>query len=886
MRFLYLNTIDCRNPFFASQLLRVLNIQIHDLYTKRYIFKNHIICFATIFLFSACQLLAQSAPIYVDQQATGNNTGQNWADAYVDLQDAIVEAQYGDTVWVAQGIYKPTTSNDRTISFILNNGVAMIGGFEGNEEAIYQRDVATHQTILSGDIGVVDDSLDNSHHVVYAIGVDSTTLLDGFTIRAGLANVEDPSFTSTFQLGGGMLLDTNDDFPVSNPIIQNCIFIENSALRGGGLYIKSSEDHRASPQIKHCEFRNNYAGLFGGGLFKSGDAQLTSPTLVFDCTFSRNISQARGGGVFVMIGHWNLIFRKIVFEGNQSNGRGAAMAFEDSIYDSQVQIDSCFFKKNIGVEGSSISGIFNDVFFFDARKNNFQISNSSFEENLSNSTGSSCIDFVNFDAILSITLQNCIFKNDTDDRGYQIAVSIFDRSSESPSLSLDHCQFIERPSIAGTISAIVFSIGESQSVSNFEVNNTLFFGTRGAISLGGRSSDIKAKVINSTFVNNKYHLVWNQHGFTSNNSGDLIEAEIANSIFWSPTTQGAKIYGITSSNNNPTLYGFNLHHNLFSTDACDLPGGEEACQENNLFNVNPQFRDSLNGDFRLAGCSSAINAGMNTVVNTENDLAGHPRILEGRVDLGAYEQELFDLDITEAKVKEVSCYGEQDGHIELSTNGTPPLQYTWTSLGMTGTGNEQLSPGLYAVTVTDSLQCQENLFIQVDEPDSLQATFSLIPSIGEQMNGSITLEQVQGGRPPYQWAWSTGDNSPSVNNLSNGTYALTLTDRNGCTKQWNFDLALPNATISQKSDFKLGIFPNPIQPGKRFTIQYHLPSAQQYTFSLIDPIGRQLMQQSHHLKGTGQLIWPSISVAAGIYFLQVLSATGEVLALQKLLIVE
>ena len=52
---------------------------------------------------------------------------------------------------------------------------------------------------------------------------------------------------------------------------------------------------------------------------------------------------------------------------------------------------------------------------------------------------------------------------------------------------------------------------------------------------------------------------------------------------------------------------------------------------------SPLFTDSSNDDYTLADYSQAINAGNNDYVITETDLAGNPRILNGTVDLGAYE---------------------------------------------------------------------------------------------------------------------------------------------------------------------------------------------------------------------------------------------------------
>ena len=44
----------------------------------------------------------------VDHSAPGSETGLNWNDAFLTLQDALDVATAGDEVWVAGGVYKPT----------------------------------------------------------------------------------------------------------------------------------------------------------------------------------------------------------------------------------------------------------------------------------------------------------------------------------------------------------------------------------------------------------------------------------------------------------------------------------------------------------------------------------------------------------------------------------------------------------------------------------------------------------------------------------------------------------------------------------------------------------------------------------------------------------
>ena len=198
-----------------------------------------------------------SGIIYVNVNATGINNGQNWTNAFTDLQDALVQANACSNItgiWVAAGTYHPTSGNDRSISFSMLNGVAIYGGFNGTETQLSERDWATYETILSGDIGTANDETDNSYHVISNNynGLDNTAILNGFTISGGNANgsVQDSR-------GGGMYNS------LSSPLVINCIFSANqSSSYGSGVF----NSNPCTPTFINCLFANDLANQ-GGEVF-------------------------------------------------------------------------------------------------------------------------------------------------------------------------------------------------------------------------------------------------------------------------------------------------------------------------------------------------------------------------------------------------------------------------------------------------------------------------------------------------------------------------------------------------------------------------------------------------------------------------------------------
>lgn len=162
--------------------------------------------------------------IYVNASANGQNYGNSWVNSFKSFQEALQIASCNSSVtevWVANATYLPTSNTDRSISFNLPTGVSLYGGFNGVETLVSQRNLLTSNTILSGNIGNNGISTDNSHHVIRAIGVNNSTVIDGFIIQDGYAD-------DATQIGGGILIDSG------SPTIRNCNLMTNFAISNGG----------------------------------------------------------------------------------------------------------------------------------------------------------------------------------------------------------------------------------------------------------------------------------------------------------------------------------------------------------------------------------------------------------------------------------------------------------------------------------------------------------------------------------------------------------------------------------------------------------------------------------------------------------------------------
>lgn len=139
--------------------------------------------------------------------------------------------------------------------------------------------------------------------------------------------------------------------------------------------------------------------------------------------------------------------------------------------------------------------------------------------------------------------------------------------------------------------------------------------------------------------------------------------------------------------------------------------------------------------------------------------------------------------ITLNAIVNVSCYGGNNGAIDINLiGGASPYTYQWSN-GATTQDVNNLSYGPYEVIVTDANGCKATKSFVITQPNSFNATFQIKDANCNAPNGQIITNVQPAGT--YYYVWNTGHTTPTVNFIQAGVYHLSLVDYNGCLNDYD-----------------------------------------------------------------------------------------------------
>ncbi|MCF2490839.1 right-handed parallel beta-helix repeat-containing protein [Dyadobacter sp. CY347] len=282
--------------------------------------------------------------MYVDKNVATPGNGSSWSTAMASFSDAVFlskQVSCVSEIHVAQGTYHPTSDTNRDSTFTFyRGGLKIFGGYPSGGGT---RNSKLNATILSGDLGMQGDTIDNSFHIAVIAGIPAQSdslVIDGFTFENGVAN--GPRLGSGFKYNNiealrnsGAAIMTISNAGFTKLMIRNSTFRSHRASSfGAAIYVLESH-----ASVDNCGFSENVASAGPAILVNTNTNGPVSSMKAVNCTFTAN-SSTQGGAVYAAGSKLDLV--NSVFDSNRTAGAGAALVAAVS----QTTVSGCIFYGN------------------------------------------------------------------------------------------------------------------------------------------------------------------------------------------------------------------------------------------------------------------------------------------------------------------------------------------------------------------------------------------------------------------------------------------------------------------------------------------------------------------------------------------------------------
>ncbi|GAB5552163.1 MAG: hypothetical protein Sapg2KO_17540 [Saprospiraceae bacterium] len=146
------------------------------------------------------------------------------------------------------------------------------------------------------------------------------------------------------------------------------------------------------------------------------------------------------------------------------------------------------------------------------------------------------------------------------------------------------------------------------------------------------------------------------------------------------------------------------------------------------------------------------------------------------IDLSAFSDLNFQVDQVDP-----TCNGRGDGQISIQAVGVQPFKYQWDTGDSTATV-QNLTGGAYKLTLTDGAGCLTDTTIILSNANQpINALFNVIePRCANTDDGLINVNILEAQNQPLAYQWNDGPLIRDRQNITAGTYQVTITDRIGC----------------------------------------------------------------------------------------------------------
>lgn len=446
----------------------------------------------------------------------------------------------------------------------------------------------------------------------------------------------------------------NNEWIVSN-IDDNYLNVINFNGQYGSFLLRSGIDGFT---ITGAKSRSGISAYAYGGSQNSINVQM-SP-MICNNKITRNISTYDSGGIYFMIYGTNNYSNTIISGNKISNNKGGGASVQihtDNTIslNSSVIIEKNEFSYNTGSEGGGL-------FTYALTVNNsasFLISDNTFYNNYAYDGAGMCIRTSICDSISYVIQNNLIYNNTANWMGGGVNI-----------------------------------VNADAVLCNFVMRNNMIVNNKAIESHGGGL---------------------NTYPFSSTTGSVIIKLNLFNNIFW-----GNRAPEDNQIHNQDNAYTINMHHCAIE----DGFSGIGLCEDNIMLDtlndisygpkfINPSSTCGVDWDAEttdwhfLDGCSPCVDAGNNQYIQyLYQDFDANPRIYNsGTVDIGPYEFQGVHPDFNVSITGTDNACPNDEVFLNASVNGGyPPYSYLWSN-GDTQNNTQDIGPGIYSLTITDSNNC-------------------------------------------------------------------------------------------------------------------------------------------------------------------------------------
>ncbi|OFX23751.1 MAG: hypothetical protein A2033_12910 [Bacteroidetes bacterium GWA2_31_9] len=343
---------------------------------------------------------------------------------------------------------------------------------------------------------------------------------------------------------------------------------------------------------------------------------------------------------------------------------------------------------------------------------------------------------------------------------------------------------------AGLYSVTVYdanSTPECNSTANVSVSEPteIILTTSSVNSNCGLSDGSAIVVVNNSSLNYTYNWVWVSG---SNTSTSVLNTDTVYSL-----PAGLVYVTVTLGNNcsNATIININENLGITSTITSTDATSYGACDGTATVNVTGGLTPYYYSWNIIPSQNTSIVTGLCAGDYSVTILDSNGCALINSVTISQPETPII-LNIIKFNA---FCYGDSSGEVDLTvTGGTTPYAYLWSN-GATTEDLQNISAGVYSITVTDANSDFAIASVTITQPPIL-LTSCIATNINcnGEANATINLT-VSGGTSSYIYYWSNGSITPFLTNIGAGIYSVTVTDANGCTATNPITITEPMALV-------------------------------------------------------------------------------------------